>query len=287
MKLSPLRRPSAVALALLIAVACSSGSSPTTPPTTSPTTTVAPGPTPTPGIAGCPQGYGSARFTCQGDWPSLLPNIDVAIDKLVEERPGLFDTSSPAGTGGFLIYDVEAFYAGVIANLQAQGLCAQRDFQGERVEVKQTNEWSENYDMVSSQQRIRRGVATYINSCTPANFPINPEQAVHTVAVSIFRLNCDPGITPPPTGLKQLPMGCIATITATPIDPQGNKVPLELHGDSVSWFFRDGGDGAVVSASPDDEVPFNVRLYPRSLGTFSICAVVRGVQGCLNGSVIP
>ena len=282
-----LRRRSVPALVLLVAVACSSGTTPTSPPTTSPTTTVAPAPAPTPvGPPGCPLGFGSGRHTCQGDVPSLLPSLDAAIDKLVAEQPQLFNLDDPPSVGGYLIYDVNAFYDGVIANLQAQGLCAQTDSFRERISLKDSNDYDETYDIVSAQARIRRGPVTYINTCTPAHFPLSPDDAVASVAVSFFRINCPMGGTPPPTGLNQLPMECVGTITATPRDASGNKLPPDLHGSEVTWFFR-AGEATVVNASPDEDVVFNLRLYPREVGEFSICATVKGRTGCLNGRVVP
>lgn len=279
---------SILVLVLLFTVACS-GPSPTMPPTGTTTTTVPAGPLPTPPIvAGCPLGYGSGRFTCQGDIPGLVPDLQAAIDKLVQERPQLFSLENPPAVGAYLVYDVDAFYDGVIANLVAAGLCAEAnpaDRASGRIKIKEDNSWSENFDFLSGQSRIRSPLK-YLNSCTPANFPLNPDNAVARVAVSFFRINCPQGGTPPHNAFRQLPLGCVGTITATPLDAQGNKLLLEVHGSEVSWFFREG-EGTVVAPSPIEDEPFNMRLYPRELGGFSICATVKGVTGCLNGEVVP
>ena len=281
-------RPTSLGLVLLFAAGCGGGSSPSTPPST-PATTVNPGPTPTPPpvAAGGPLGYGSGRFTSQGDSPGLLPQIDLAIDTLVKQQPQLFDLNNPSGTGGFLIYNIDTFYAGVIANLQAQGLCAQVDAAREKISVKENNTYSENYDIVSAQNRIRRGDKTYLVTCTPANFPLTPEEAVASVAVSFFRItNCSPGTIIPFLASNQLPLGCVGTITATPRDAIGNKLPISLHGSDISWYVR-AGEGTVISVSPDADVDFNKKLSGRNVGEFSICAVVQDKTGCLNGTVIP
>ncbi len=281
-------RTAGLALVLLFAVACGGGSSPATPPST-PATTVNPGPTPTPPpvAAGCPLGYGSGRFTCQGDTPGLLPQVDSAIDKLVEQQPQLFDTNNPPATGGFLIYNIDAFYAGVIANLQAQGLCGQVDAAKEKLSVKENNSYSENYDIVTAQNRIRRGEKTYLVTCTPANFPLTAETAVASVAISFFRItNCPPGTIIPFLASNQLPLGCVGTITATPRDAIGNKLPIDLHGSDISWYLR-AGEGTVISVEPDADVAFNKKLSGLNVGEFSICAVVQDKTGCLNGKVIP
>ena len=77
-------RDTSLVLVLLVAAACGGSSTPYTPPST-PATTVNSGPTPTPPpvASGCALGYGSGHFTCQGDTPGLLPQVDTAINKLV------------------------------------------------------------------------------------------------------------------------------------------------------------------------------------------------------------
>jgi hypothetical protein len=284
------RRPASVAFVLLFAMACGGGSKPaTTTPGTTPPTTVASGPTPTPppAASGCPLGYGSGRFTCQGDVPGLLPQVDAAIDKLVAQRPDLFNLDNPPATGAYGIKDLDAFYAGILGNLQAAGMCGQVDPGKDTILVKENNSYAERYDIVTAQGYIRRGEKTYIVTCTPANFPLTEETAVASVAVSFFRVNCG-GVTVPLASLpfNSLPLACIGTITATPRDSVGNKLPLVLHGPDVVWSFQ-GGEGEIVAASPDDEIPFNVRLYPRALGDFRICATVQDRTGCLQGHVVP
>jgi hypothetical protein len=281
---SSFRRAGTV-LALLAALACGSGNS-ATPPTTSPTTTVASGPTPPVGAPGCALGYGSGRFTCQGDIPGLLPQLDAAINKLIAQKPQLFNLNDPAAAGAYQIYNVDAFYAGVIDNLTAAGMCGEVGYFKENIWIKENNSYSENYDIVTAQNFIRRGPKSYLGTCTPANFPLTPETAVARVSVSFFRIaNCPPGTTIPLLGLNKLPIGCVATITATPRDAVGNKLPLDLHGTDVKWFFQ-LGESYVVSASPDAETVFNVRLTGNNAGEFNICATIQGKTGCMTGTVI-
>src|SRR6266568_6503324 len=285
MHCSFLRRAGTV-LFLIAALACGSGNS-TTPVTPTTTLPAGPSPTPPPVAPGCPLGYGSGKFTCQGDVPGLLPQVDAAINKLIAQKPQLFNLNDPAAAGAYQIYDVDAFYAGVIDNLTAAGLCGQVGYFKENIWVKENNSYSEKYDIVTTQNFIRRGPKTYLLTCTPANFPLTEEQAVAHVAVSFFRItNCPPGVTPLPPAFNQLPVGCVGTITATPKDAVGNKLPLDLHGADVKWFFE-AGEGDIVAASPDQATPFNVRLYARTAGNFRICATVQTRTGCLNGTVTP
>lgn len=285
-----IRRRAAVALAVTpFAVSCGSSTTPTTPPTVPPVTSApAPAPTPTP-VQGCPIGLGSARYTCQGDEPGLLPRLNAAIDKLVQDRPQLFNTiDDPAGDGSYRILDLDAFYEGVIANLTATGLCAQRDYlDKDRIVIKEDNSYSEAYYVVGRQTRILRGPQSYALTCTPANFPLNQDEAVARVSVSFFRYtDCPAGtVLPPPH--ETLPLGCRGSITATPRDNLGNKLPPELHGSDVTWLVR-AGEGTTIAPGPSpDGIPFNLILEGRQVGGFSVCATVSNKTGCLNGQVIP
>ena len=175
-RLALIRRPAAVALTLVLAAACGGGSNSPVAPVPTPTATGSPNPAPTPVQGSCPLGLGSGKFTCQGDTPGLWPRVEAAIDKLVRERPSLFNTENPPSAGGYLVYDVDAFYDGVIDNLTADGLCAQRSYADkDKLSVKEDNSYNEVYDIITTQNRIRRGPVTYQMTCTPANFPLTAE----------------------------------------------------------------------------------------------------------------
>jgi hypothetical protein len=280
-----IRRSAGFAVLVVLAASCGGSKSPTGP---APPPTPAPAPTPTatpPQAAGCPLGLGSGRFTCQGDVPGLLPVVEGAIDKLVKDQPSLFDLNNPPADRSFFIHDVDAFYDGVFANLVAQGLCAQRDAEDkDHIVVKDSNSYDETYDIVTTQHFIRRGPKTYLRTCTPAHFPLTADQAVISVSVSFFRYTECANTSPPH---NTLPLGCRGTITATPRDALGNKLPVDLHGSEITWFVQ-YGEGVTISTSPaPDGVLFNLVLIGKDLGEFSVCATVSGKTGCLNGTVIP
>ncbi len=282
-----LRRPASVAFSLIFVLSCGSSNPPTTmtPPITSPPL---PAPTPTP-IQGCTLGQGSPRYTCQGDVPGLQPRLIAAIDKLVEDRPQLFNLEDdPGGDHRYRIHDVEAYYEGIVANLQATGLCAQRDYlDRDRIAIKEDNSYNEAYQVVGRQTRILRGPEMYAVTCTPANFPLSGDNSsVARVSVSFFRYADCPAGTVFPVPHDSLPVGCRGTITATPRDSLGNKLPPEVHGSNITWFTQ-AGEGTIIASGPSaDGVPFNLVLVGREKGEFSVCATVAGVTGCLNGNVI-
>ncbi|HXB56454.1 MAG TPA: hypothetical protein VN461_16900 [Vicinamibacteria bacterium] len=281
-----LRYPIGIVVALVLAGACSSGTSPSTIPQPSPSATLSPAPAPTPTAASCPLGYGTGHFTCQGDpAPGLVGSVDGAIDKLVQDKPGLFDLQNPSGDHGFLVRDADAFYAGVMGNLAANGLCSQLDFPKETLSVKSDNTYSEDYHLLTSQSRIRWGIKAYVVSCTPANFPLTPDQAVARVTVSFYGVQCA-NQDGPNAALNLVPMGCRGAATATPKDAIGHDVPYTNHSLDIQWFWRDG-EGTVATGVQDTAQPFNFLVYGVHVGTFSVCATVSGKTGCLNGQVIP
>ncbi len=168
----------AVGAFALLASSCGDGGSDFTPP---PTAVVSPPPSTLPptsggsGSSGCGLGEGDENATCERTASTMMSFIDAAIDTLVAEQPGLFDLTVESGptTRQYLVLDKEAYLDGVVEELRKMGLCAQRsEYDYELVQVKQDNELSEDYDIYLSGGYIRRGGATYRESCTPAKFPL-------------------------------------------------------------------------------------------------------------------
>lgn len=75
-----------------------------------------------------------------------------------DRRPG-FNPQEEAGanTGQYRVLDRATYVDGVIANLRAAGLCAERAIDRERVLVKSGNAFSEERDILGSSGFIRRG----------------------------------------------------------------------------------------------------------------------------------
>jgi hypothetical protein len=266
-------------------VACGGGSSTTaTPATLSP----APGPSPTPAVASgsCPIGHGDTSAECQAGEGGLLDAINGAIDKVVAAHPGYFVVGETRGPGEYRVLNKDGFIEGVLAILQGQGMCAQRTPQSDKVEVKDSQQYSEEYLLVSDRGYIARGVSSCEKTCTPAAFPLNVGEPVVRIFVGMFRLRCDAGVIAPPTYSNLLPMGCDALITMTPKDKDGHNVPVWLHSLNPEFWVRNGELTVIVLGEVPGE-PFNKWIYPKGVGPFSICAAVDGRQTCMNAQVIP
>jgi hypothetical protein len=241
-------------------------------------------------VAGsCPLGTGDVTASCSKASPQLTKALEAAIDRLVREHPELFNTKeeASANSGQYRVLDAERYLDGLVANLRAAGLCAERTIDRERVVVKSSNAFSEEWDVLSSQGFIRRTSYAYQQSCEPASFPVPPADLISFVWVGFFSLECNAGTRAPGLGDKLLPLACDGYVTATPKQKNGRDVPSWVHGDDVTWHVRDGAE--LISVDPDWRFgnEFNRVLRPRGVGYFSICATVLGKQGCLNARTIP
>ncbi len=267
-------------------VAC--GGNPSTTPTP---TTLSPvvGPTPTPPVASgsCPIGHGSTAAECQPGEGGLLDAVNAAIDKVVAAHPAYFVLGETrGGPGTYRVLNKDGLIEGVLAILQGQGMCAQRIPESDKIEVKDSNQYSEEYLLVTERGYIARGASSSLKTCTPAAFPLDIGESVARIFVGIYRFRCDAGVTPPPTYSNLLPIGCDALITMTPKDKNGEKVPWWLHSLNPEFWVRNG-EGKVIVLGDVPGEPFNKWLYPKGLGPFSVCAAVDGKQTCMNAEVVP
>jgi hypothetical protein len=139
------RLPLALLAALLVGAflspSCGGGGSPSS---STPPTTVAPQPTPTPptgggggvGASSCPLGPGDLNAECEKTSSRLVNAVFDAMDRLVQQKPQIFDKTdeSGTGTGQYRVLDHEAYLNG--------------------------------------SGHVRRN-GTYFETCTPANFPVD------------------------------------------------------------------------------------------------------------------
>jgi hypothetical protein len=213
-----------------------------------------------------------------------MKDLETAIDRLIKEKPGLFNFNETRGDGQYRVLDRNAYIQGLINNLAEAGLCAEMDIYGDNLQLKSSNDFSENYAILTSADFLRRPGTSYVSRCSPANFPVESRELIAKVYVIFFNFRCPPGASEP--AYNKLPVGCMAALTATPKDKNENKLPDTVHGPDIDWDLRWGSD--VVDVDPDPNQPFNKFLYTKGVtGEFSLCASVQGVKGCLNGTVIP
>lgn len=288
---SPLIIRSLAVLSLGVIVACSGSSTPTSAPLVTPSTapsiapvgqpSASPSPT-TPGATTCQYGPGTVTASCARHVPAFVADVDAAIAQLVNEHPEIFDLGRTSGDGQYYVKDVDAYYAGVIRNLEARNFCAGFDFV--ELQVKNSNSFSEQYNILLSNQHARRGDGSYRATCSPPNFPLTAEDIIDHVRVGFFGFRCSDGITPPRNGENRLPVGCSGNVTATPKNYRGEDVDARIHGDRIDWRLEQDHAG-IVRMDDFPGVDFNKTLTGLEKGHFTVCAEVRGVTGCLHGEV--
>jgi hypothetical protein len=164
----------------MITLSCGDSS----PSTSTPPTTVAPQPTPTPptggggvGSSSCPFGKGSGSAVCVRESTFLLQDVEDAIDRVIAAHPEIFDLTREAApkTRAFYVLDREAYLEALVNELREAGLCAEQDYDGgETISVKDSSDFSEDFDVLLSDGFIRRGSGAYRQTCNPASFPLDP-----------------------------------------------------------------------------------------------------------------
>jgi hypothetical protein len=216
--------------------------------------------------------------------------MEAAIDLLVRERPEIFNRQEEAGenTGQYRVLAASEYLDGLVANLRAAGLCAERTLDRERIVAKSTNSFSEEWDVLSSSGFIRRGRYSYVHTCTPAAFPFERQDVIAYVRTAFFSFECNPGVVAPHPREGRMPVGCDGFVTASPKQRNDDNVPAYVHGPDIEWELRDGDDVVRMEADPRFSNPFNKILRPTGVvGGFVLCATVLGKEGCLNGQTIP
>jgi hypothetical protein len=141
------------------------GGSPTpggSPAPTTPTTE----PPPSSGTCSLPASHDNG---CSRTSPSFLGDVESAIDQLIREEPSLFNLNKTQGCGTcYEVLNQTRYVQRVAAIVRQRGLCSVYD--GEELAVKNTNSFSDQYDILTAQGFIRRELGSYRTTCRPATF---------------------------------------------------------------------------------------------------------------------
>jgi hypothetical protein len=171
MRLPPSPALAAVSLALAaILTGCDAPSRAT--PVQTPAAPPTPVPTPTPlppASLGCGlPPVANPAVDCPRTSGSYQHVVTEALRRLAEQSPELFDFGDRRGSLGYLIKDHPAYYEGVLAHIRAQGACAV--FDGEEIALKTTNEFSDQYKIMTSTGHVQTGPSVYRATCRPPAF---------------------------------------------------------------------------------------------------------------------
>jgi hypothetical protein len=144
---------------------------PTPVPTPTPSTP-APTPTPDPGTpaASCSlPASNPASPVCTDESPQFLSQMEAAIDGVIANHPEYFDFNDKKCDDCYYVRNVDGYLKGVVNQLtNKQGVCAHYD--GEEMAAKNSNKFSEQWDILLASGHIRRGPGAYRGVCRPAVF---------------------------------------------------------------------------------------------------------------------
>ncbi len=170
----------APAALLLLVAGCGGTHQATAPVTPTPTPKPSSDATPSAFTASCTIGKGDPNAVCAHGvkGSQLIHYVETAIDLAVREKPQLFDMTveERKGADTFKVLNPEAFLDTIVTNVQRQRACAQRDpddFDTKRVLVKDSNDASEGFYVISDKGFIQRGGAAFDQLCEPASFPVD------------------------------------------------------------------------------------------------------------------
>ena len=278
-------------LAALAATAstCGGGSSPSAPVAAtspsvapaSPSPTVAPSAPASPAATACKYGMGDPDTFCARKNAALLPDVDAAIDSVVQQHPDWFIMSDQNGPGGYKVLKPAEYYQGVTASLQSAGFCAETDTVS--VSVRNGIDFSEDYDILLGTGHVRRGQGSYRQTCSPPSFPLDASQLISYIRVALYSIRCPDGVEVPRNAEDRLPIGCTGFVTATPKTKDNLDVKRGLIGDQIDWTFEQEGEHVRLNDFAD--VPFNKTAVGIKPGHWNLCATVKGFQGCQFGEV--
>lgn len=112
---------------------------------------------------------GSHDNGCNRTSPSFLGDVEAAIDQLVREEPSLFNFNKTQGCGNcYEVLNASRYVQRIAGLVRSRGLCSIYD--GEELAVKNTNSFSDQYDILTAQGFIRRQGGSYRTTCRPAAF---------------------------------------------------------------------------------------------------------------------
>ena len=145
-----------------LALACNPSRPTPVVPETSPT------PEPPATVTGCGLPAGGPFQHCARDLPFFNHELNEAIAQVQNEVPELFDFSDWQGGLSYRVLDRPRYHAEVVARLEKMGFCAVWD--GEEVGVKNSNDFNEQYQVMTSLGYVRWGGGAYRSTCYPAWF---------------------------------------------------------------------------------------------------------------------
>jgi hypothetical protein len=154
-----------LAVSAFLSISCGSDTDKVATPAATPAPITTPAPAPTAQAFVCPLPALPDHGNCPKLNPLFRDQVNTAIDTAVAEHPELFNLNDNIDGTAFRILDRDKYLKAVTANLNKQGFCVAES--REELGIKNTNTFNEQWNVVTSDLRVRR---SYITTCFPAAF---------------------------------------------------------------------------------------------------------------------
>jgi hypothetical protein len=111
----------------------------------------------------------SHEIACGREESRYPGHVDEAVDEVAKAHPEYFDFKDlQQGTPWYKVLNTDGYIDAMNEAMKKKGYCARWD--GEELVVKNSNERTEHYDILTGLNYIRRGGGSYRASCYPAAF---------------------------------------------------------------------------------------------------------------------
>lgn len=135
---------------------------------TNPTNPTNPAPAPT--TTSCPLPPGQNNNNCTMQSQTFLSRVEAAIDEVVATDPQAFNLTRTRGgcANCYQVVDATRYVNRVAQAITKNGVCGFYD--GEELGVKNSNQFNDQFDILTSDGYIRRQGGAYRSTCHPAWF---------------------------------------------------------------------------------------------------------------------
>jgi hypothetical protein len=94
--------------------------------------------------------------------------VDLALTRATQAHPELFNFNDKKCENCYRVLNADGYIREVLNQLEAMGLCAIGDV--EEIGVKESNNYSEQFDILVASGHMRRGIGSWRGTCRPAIF---------------------------------------------------------------------------------------------------------------------
>jgi hypothetical protein len=165
---APVAPPPAPVIVIPVPTVTVPPAAPTTPTNPAPTNPAPTNPAPSGGTCALPPGQFNEN--CTMGTQTFLGRVEAAIDEVVASHPQFFNLGRTRGgcANCYQVVDPTGYVNAVARAVTKNGVCGYYD--GEELAVKSSNNFNDQFDILTSDLFIRRQSGAYRSTCRPAWF---------------------------------------------------------------------------------------------------------------------